>query len=626
MTAIHVSAGVVALLGLASVSLCQSTPRTPSPPPDTAKSVASASTTGSASVAVHTGGTDATGLIPADRRTRWNPGLPGGIPAVATIHTTIDSAAYGNGTTDATAAINAAIQQAGAVATAAKRQVVYLPAGTYLISAPISLNVSNVVLRGAGPALTRIVGNPGAQAGKGVQLQAVRFGVFWPEYSGVVNVISDNPKGATRIEVAEASAIQVGDVLQIDVQDDKAFVNIKPDAIFGKRQPNTDVSGPGTGGAPGPDGGPWRSIGQQVEVASKNGNVLGLSGPLHIAFPLSRAPQVFKTATARKGEPGTRYAGLEDLYVSGGTNDNITLLNTAYCWVKNVESDGRPLDSNHGMTGQHVSLVHAYRSEVRDSYIHHARRVDQGGGAYGISIANSSSDNLVENNISVHLNKPVVMNNSGGGNVIAYNYVDNAYSVGFPGWQETAIDANHNSFSHFDLFEGNWAANLGSDTTHGNAGWQTFFRNYANGVNSAPPAPDTGNLRAVSVDGYNREHTFVGNVLVASGAKRVSESTSRATLGAAAVYRIGAGSLGGPIEAFDDGTALRLLFRHANFDNVSNAVVYDPAVARRDLPDSLYLTAKPAFFGSLRWPWVDPTGTPRVGILPAKQRFDSMPR
>src|SRR5207237_156657 len=84
-----------------------------------------------------------------------------------------------------------------------------------------------------------------------------------------------------------------------------------------------------------------------------------------------------------------------------------------------------------------------------------------------------------------------------------------------------------------------------------------------------------------------------------------------------------AGSLGGPIEAFDDGTALRLLFRHANFDNVSNAVVYDPAVARRDLPDSLYLTAKPAFFGSLRWPWVDPTGTPRVGILPAKQRFDS---
>ena len=90
------------------------------------------------------------------------------------------------------------------------------------------------------------------------------------------------------------------------------------------------------------------------------------------------------------------------------------------------------------------------------------------------------------------------------------------------------------------------------------------------------------------------------------------------------MYRVGAGSLGGPIEAFDDGTALRLLFRHANFDNVSNAVVYDRAIARRDLPDSLYLKAKPAFFGSLPWPWVDPAGTPRVGILPAKQRFDSM--
>jgi hypothetical protein len=44
------------------------------------------------------------------------------------------------------------------------------------------------------------------------------------------------------------------------------------------------------------------------------------------------------------------------------------------------------------------------------------------------------------------------------------------------------------------------------------------------------------------------------------------------------------------------------------------------------LPDSLYLSAKPAFFGSNPWPWVDPSGsTPsgRVGTLPAKQRFDA---
>ena len=35
------------------------------------------------------------------------------------------------------------------------------------------------------------------------------------------------------------------------------------------------------------------------------------------------------------------------------------------------------------------------------------------------------------------------------------------------------------------------------------------------------------------------------------------------------------------------------------------------------IPDSLYLTAKPAFFGSNPWPWVNPAnGT--TSILPAK--------
>ena len=44
-------------------------------------------------------------IIPADRRTVWNPGIPGGIPSRTTICATVAAATYGNGTTDATAAI-----------------------------------------------------------------------------------------------------------------------------------------------------------------------------------------------------------------------------------------------------------------------------------------------------------------------------------------------------------------------------------------------------------------------------------------------------------------------------------------------------------------------------------------
>jgi hypothetical protein len=562
--------------------------------------------------------TDTTGLIPPGRVTVWAPGVPGGIPSYSSIFATIDAATYGNGSSDAAGAINSALASAGASASAAQPRVVLLTAGTFLIRSPITINSSYVVLRGAGPTQTKIIGQTGANI--------IRMGWKW-NYTGLVNVTSDNPKGATSITLVDASAIQPGDVLQIDMVDDRSFVRIAPDGVYFKRQPSTDINGPGRGGSTSVSDPGWRSIGQQIEVASKNGNTLTLTSPLHVAFPLSQSPQVFKTATARSGEPGTRYSGIEDLYVSGGTNNMIGFVNTAYCWARNIESDGRPLDSNHGMTGAHVQLIHAFRNEIRDSYFHHATVINQGGGAYGLAPGTSSSNNLFENNIAVHLNKPIVMNNSGGGNVIAYNYVDNAYSVSAPGWQENTIDGNHESFSHSDLFEGNWTTNIGSDTTHGNAGWHVFFRNYATGRNTAPPTPDNNNIRAAGIDAWSREHTYVGNVYagwVANGRQPVYQCTATGScMGAEAVYRAGANAAS--YTDFDDGTALAHLFVNGNFDPVNNGIVWDPTLPRRDLPASLYLTSKPAFFGGTRWPFVDPLGSPMVGTLPAKQRYDAMP-
>ena len=71
-----------------------------------------------------TGGVVATDIIPAGRRIDWtNVGVPGGIPNRPRICATIDAATYGNGSSDASAAINAAIQSCPA------DQVVYLRAG-----------------------------------------------------------------------------------------------------------------------------------------------------------------------------------------------------------------------------------------------------------------------------------------------------------------------------------------------------------------------------------------------------------------------------------------------------------------------------------------------------------------
>jgi hypothetical protein len=207
---------------------------------------------------------------------------------------------------------------------------------------------------------------------------------------------------------------------------------------------------------------------------------------------------------------------------------------------------------------------------------------------------------------------------------VAYNFVDDAYIENHPTWQETAIDANHGAFSHHDLFEGNRAPNVGSDSTHGNCGWHTFFRNYATGMNSG--VPRSANIRAVGIDGFNLGHNVVGNVLLqpdleVEGAKAILLSTSPATLPFPAVYRIGSGALGGPVEQFDDGTALRTLLRHGNYDAVTGKVEWDPDNPVRELPPSLFRTEKPAFFGDELWPFVDPLRTPRVGQLPAQKRY-----
>jgi hypothetical protein len=66
------------------------------------------------------------------------------------------------------------------------------------------------------------------------------------------------------------------------------------------------------------------------------------------------------------------------------------------------------------------------------------------------------------------------------------------------------------------------------------------------------------------------------------------------------------------------------VLRDGNFDFLTNAVHWDRAP--RALPSSLYLQAKPAFFGDERWPWVDPTAPTKLYALPARQRYEAIVR
>src|SRR5437899_4187682 len=92
------------------------------------------------------------------------------------------------------------------------------------------------------------------------------------------------------------------------------------------------------------------------------------------------------------------------------------------------------------MKGTHVQIDASFRAVVRDSYFHHATNVIQGGGAYGISLSSHTSDSLVENNIIYYLNKPLTMRATGGGNVVAYNYIDDAWTSADGALRDKMID------------------------------------------------------------------------------------------------------------------------------------------------------------------------------------------
>ena len=76
--------------------------------------------------------TASAGVIPDDRNIDWSQdGVAGGIPARSTIGVTVDAAKYGNGNTDSSQAIQAAVDSCP------ENQVVYLPAGTYLLTSGV---------------------------------------------------------------------------------------------------------------------------------------------------------------------------------------------------------------------------------------------------------------------------------------------------------------------------------------------------------------------------------------------------------------------------------------------------------------------------------------------------------
>jgi hypothetical protein len=596
-----------------------------------ATSVADPSRQGTATVTV-----TSSALVPSDRKTLWNPGLNsvGGIPSGAWAICSTLSPSGG----DDRPAIQAALDGCGT------NKVVKLNPGTFRIGGSVRIP-SNTVLRGsggpgAGASQTRIV-QTGGQAN--VMLQPPAFGGFTQMTDLATNAVKD----ATSVTLAQARNLSAGELVMIDEIADPTLVDWGyQDGGPGAANRGWFGRGPNTQGEP--DG---RPMGQMMEVASVNGTTVTFTTPFHTTFLTSQRAQLVRLGADQTGNgavvPAVRNAGVEDLYLTdgvGGDNGaNVWMHWCAYCWIRNIESDR----SN----GSGVAMTGTFRSVLRDSYLHSTVDPNPGGGGYGVSINWHAADNLVENNISWNFNKVMVMRAAGGGNVIGYNYMDDGWISYAPCFVEVGMSASHMATSMYELFEGNQSFNFDGDSTHGNALYITVFRNWFTGMRRAASPLDTysynsagsllyyedpQNRRAIGLMTAHRYYTFLGNVLGYSGQtippvrsqntggpSRFDYGTGVTDLpalhGMAAMWKLGWETT---FTKPADPTVAATAIRDGNYDYVTNQVHWDRSP--QALPDSLYLSGKPSFFGGNPWPWVDALGGGKTYVLPAKQRFDTL--
>ena len=357
------------------------------------------------------------------------------------------------------------------------------------------------------------------------------------------------------------------------------------------------------------------------QIASISGSTITFTTPIHIAYRASHAAQL-----SRYGQRHVENAGVEDLTLIGGDDGNLTFAWAAQSWARNVESTA--------WQDAGVAINASFRIELREFYVHDGAWAQPGGGGYAISLAAGSSEALIENGIAVRANKLIVVRSAGAGSVFAYNYVDMGYINSIGAWIEVGLNASHMVGSHHVLFEGNYADNADSDDTHGNSIYHTFFRNYLRGIRAPfdnqaggriDDASQSGNRprRCIGLMTFSYWMSFVGNVLGAAGQMDgwVYETTFAS--GRPGIWMLGWDAVSPyPIDPQVSATAVR----HGNFDYLTNAVQWDPSIDNRELPASLYLNRKPAFFeagSGYVWPWVDPLGDTKIHVLPAKARYDA---
>jgi hypothetical protein len=524
-------------------------------------------------------------IIPPNRTAPWqgNVGVPGGIPTRTTIYKNIvtDLGADPTGQVDAAPIINSAINSCPA------GQVVYMPAGTFKIAAPIyPAAKSNFTLRGAGQGQTilHITTNTVPIYSSGVET--------WPPLTTGQSVSSGATSGSNTVTVADSSVFPVNTLFTL--------------------APTTPVWAHNLGGFPDTN----RNMGGMFKVRSTNATTITFDPPC--PFDYSGMSPIVIPWPATAPVTGVGYESFTVELADSTAGWAIQFQNAYGCWIYDVEIE-------HAYTRQTFS-DEAVRCEYRHNYIHDAQAA--GPNHEGLDFAHASW-NLVEDNIFNQGGAPPVIFGDGQGqcigNVVAYNYITNTT----PDFWD--ISVNHSPHDMLNLIEGNIIQWYKDDGYFGSSSHNTLLRNSID--------------YQISLKHFSNYYNIVGNVLGTVGLNTVYESSLNGIY-EASIYELGYPNIGntswsgtlGPTTPPDyhtlpntlagcqqlDLNVRNTILRHGNYDVINNAVIWDPNIADHTIPDSLYLTSEPSWWGLSPWPPIGPDLTPMVSQIPAEIRFLAM--
>lgn len=495
------------------------------------------------------GGQSQESIIPPDRCIDWEPGLVNGIPDYAVSVNVKDFGAVGNGNVDDTQAFK------DAIAAASEGTAVLIPPGTYLITSNLRIG-KGIVLRGRGYNLTKLKFN--FDEG-GSCISIARY-----ESSNWVNIIDGYNKGSNTITFTDASIFSVGDFIEIRQDNDPS--------VFEPGYQGCEAWGES-------------SVGQILVVTNITGNSLTLNKGLYYTYNSAMNPRI-------KSWDMVQGAGVEKLYIervnSTSWGSNISMANTAYCWVKEIWSE-KTLTA-------HIFCSRGYHNEIRDSYFHDSHLHGSGGQGYGIRLEARSTDNLIENNIFERLRHSMAVHLGATGNVFGYNYSKDPFLEDGNNWLMSDI-CIHGHYAYLNLFEGNIVQFIIVDNVHGTNGSTTFFRNRIE-KDVGHYLNNTERFAFIEIEENNPFQNIIGNEL---GIVRTSAEE--------------------PVKL--DSSIVHTIILHGNYTYSDSLLQWDPTIAERNLPKSYYLAKKPFWFGELPWPLIGGDISPNNNLIPAQQRHNT---